>query len=159
MEKDTQKDTLLLNLVALRQRCTMLSSDSMLMARCMVWSPTEDYVQGRPLSETENNAVVEELMQEHSGYFMLKRYRNKFQHSFETSQQRSWTEIPQAGTIKPHLTPGMEKKILDFARHHHYWIFVEYKCCLETNAPCSSLYLATCTLGCHWESVLTRNML
>ena len=30
------------------------------------------------------------------------------------------------------------------------------KCCFQTNAPCSNLYLATCTLSGHWVSVLTK---
>ena len=30
------------------------------------------------------------------------------------------------------------------------------KCCFLINAPCSSLYLATCSLDSHWLSVSTK---
>ena len=33
-----------------------------------------------------------------SCYLPLKRYSNRFQHCFETSQQRIWSEVRQAGT-------------------------------------------------------------
>ena len=57
----------------------------------------------------------------------------------------------------PYLTPVVKKKRLDFVRRHRHWTLAE--CCFLTNAPYSSLYLATCTLGGHWVRVPTRNML
>ena len=70
---------------------------------------TEDYAQGRLLNETDSNALASQLLQEKLCYFTLKWYSNKFQHCFETSQQRIWTEIPQAGMRATPDTSDEEK--------------------------------------------------
>ena len=67
-EKDTQKGTLVLNCVAPRQRCTMLSSDSMLMARFATRKGL--VVHGRPLSDT-NNVLAKHLLQENNIFYMI----------------------------------------------------------------------------------------
>ena len=58
----------------------------------------KDHAKGRPLSDTDSNALTTELLQENQCYFVFKRYSNKFQHSLEMSQQIIWTDILQAGT-------------------------------------------------------------
>ena len=72
MENDTQKGILLLNWVAPRQQCTMLSSNSVLIARFMTGKglfATKDHAWGRPstrqivirspkTSKTEIRAIV-----------------------------------------------------------------------------------------------------
>ena len=61
---------------------------------------------------------------------------------------KEFGQVSQVGT-KTTLTPVMNKKKLDFARRHRHWTLAEWKKVLM-NAPCSSLYLATCTLRCHY---------
>ena len=56
---------------------------------------------------------------------------------------------------KPHLTTVIKNKnVIAFELSLN-----GRKCCFLMNAPCSSLYLTTCTLGGHQVSILTRNML
>ena len=62
MEKDTPKGTLLPNRIAPRQRCTMLSSNSMLMARFTTGKGP--IVHGRLLNERDSNTLAKELLQE-----------------------------------------------------------------------------------------------
>ena len=54
-------------------------------------------------------------------------YSNKFQHCFETSHQRIWTELPLRLAIKSYLTPLMKKKRLDVARLYCHWLLAEWK--------------------------------
>ena len=49
---------------------------------------TNDYAEGRPLSETDSNTLNKELLNENPYYFTLKGYSNTFQHWFETIYQR-----------------------------------------------------------------------
>ena len=53
----------------------------------------------------------------------IKMYSNKFQHCFETSHQRIWTEVPQAGTKQTPDTSDeeREKKSLYVSRRHCHW--------------------------------------
>ena len=80
----------------------------------MVWSSTEDNAQGKPLNETDSNALAKELLHK----ILLKRYNNEFQHCFESFQQRIWTEVPQ----KPYLTSVMKKKTLHVVKHHRQFV-------------------------------------
>ena len=111
--------------------CTTLSSNSMhILWQEKVMSSTEDYYQGRPLNETDNNELLDkELQQENRCYCVLKRYMNKFHHCFKTSQPKNWTEVPQAGTKATPDTSDEEKKRrgLNFARRHRRWILAEWK--------------------------------
>ena len=130
--------TLLLNCVAPRQRCTMLSPNAILMTRFMT---------GKGLDANESLRPGMRQTVTHSPKSSCKNIR------FETSVQRIWTEVPQAGTKatsdsykEKETGPCQTSSTLDSLSGRKY--------CFLTNAPCSSLYLATCTLG-----VLTRNVL
>ena len=114
--------------LAPRQLCIMLSSSSMLMANCMtgreVWSSTEDYAQGRPLSETDSNALAKTLLQNIHAILYLKgtaispsnisgRLRKEFgQRSHKLAR-------------KSHLKP-VKKKRLDFVIRHRHWTLAEW---------------------------------
>ena len=67
--------------------------------------------------------------------FYAKRYSNKFQHCFEPCQQIIWTEdlYIYRLTRKPHRTPVMKKKRLDFARRHRHWTLAKWKKVLLSN--------------------------
>ena len=74
----------------------------MLMARFMTGKGLVVHIkgnaQGRPLSETDSNALAKEFLQENACYLTLKRYSNKFQYRFEMSQQIIWTEVLKASS-------------------------------------------------------------
>ena len=94
--------------------------------------------------------LAKELLQENLCYFIFKRYSNKLLHCSETSQQSIWSEVPQASTKG---TPDTSDGKKDWAVSDVITIELLLngrKCCL---------YLATCILGSHWVSILTRNML
>ena len=112
---------------------------SMLIARFMIGKGL--VVQGRPLNET---VMRSPKISRKPVLF----YSNKFQHRFEMSQQILWP------ARKRHLTPMMEKKRLDIVRRHRHWTLAEWKKMVFSD-ECSSLYLATRTLGGH----LVRNVL
>ena len=103
MEKDTQKGTLLLNCADRRQLCKMLSSNQMLMVRFKTgkgrqWKTTPKE-KGKQLNETDSTALAKEPIQ-------LKRYSNKIQHHFETSQQEREREMFYLTTHSTHFIYG-----------------------------------------------------
>ena len=82
------------------------------------------YAQGRPLNEIDSNVLAKEPLQENPCYFTLK--GTSISSCIGTSQQRFWTEFPQAGPKAIHHTV-MKKKRLDFARRHRHWSLTEWK--------------------------------
>ena len=66
------------------------------------------------------------LLQDIPCHFTLKRCSNTFQHCFETSQQRIWTEVPHAGTK---ATPGTsdEGKYTGLCRRLCNWFLAKWK--------------------------------
>ena len=143
---------MLLNCVAENQRCTMPSTNSILMAHFMTRKRS---CHPRKTTHREDHSMRKIVMYSPKSswrkfvLFMLKRYSEKFQHCFETSRQRISTEIPQTNTKKRRLPDVIAVGLSLSGR----------KCYFLTNASCSNLHLATCRLGGHWVSVLTRNML
>ena len=98
-----QNETLPLKCVAPRQRCTILSSNLILMAHFRTGKDLD--VQG--MRERQSNELTKELLQENMCHYILKRYTIMFEHCFEMSQQRIWTEVPQAGT---NVTPDTSEE-------------------------------------------------
>ena len=133
-------------------RCTMLLSKSMVVHGRLYTGNTAQWADG--------NVFIKKLLQENLCYFTLKRYSNKFQHCFETSQQRILTEVLQSGMKATPDTSDEEKETglcQTSSPLDSRW--VGRKCCFLMNAPYSSLYLTTCTLSDHSVRVLTRNRL
>ena len=56
-------------------------------------------------------------------YVTLKRYSNKFQHCFVTSQQSLWTELPQAGTKATPDTRVGRKEMFYLTTHSTHFIY------------------------------------
>ena len=56
-------------------------------------------------------------------YVTLKRYSNKFQHCFVTSQQSIWTELPQAGTKATPGTREGRKEMFYLTTHSTHFIY------------------------------------
>ena len=59
----------------------------------------------------------------HPCYVTLKRYSNKFQHCFVTSQQRIWTELPQVGTKATPDTREGRKEMFNLMTHSTYFVY------------------------------------
>ena len=77
-------ETLPLKCVAPRQRCTILSSNPIMMAHFRTGQIL--VVQG--MRERQSNVLTKELLQENMCHFILNRYTIMFEHCFEMSQQR-----------------------------------------------------------------------
>ena len=117
-----------------------------------VWSSTENYAQGRPLSEANSNALAMELLQENLCYFT--QYVPVL---FEDVSDKTCGLNSQRPALKLRLTPV--KRYLTLPDVIAIGLSLSGRKCCFLNAPCSSLYLTTCTLGDYWVSVLTRHML
>ena len=65
--------------------------------------PKKQNKQTNKTKQTNNN-------HQKPSYFTLKMYINTFQHCFGTSQQRSWTVVPQAGSKTTPDASGEEKE-------------------------------------------------
>ena len=70
--------TLRFSKIAVHNAIVKFNGDGMLQDK--VWSSTEDHAHGRPLYNSDRNALVKELLQGNPSYFSLIGYSIKFQH-------------------------------------------------------------------------------
>ena len=101
MEKDTQKGTLLLNSVAPRQRCTMLSTKSMLVARFTTRKGPVVHGETTPREDRSMRQTVQ-CSPKSSSYFTPE----------GTAMGTSTVWRPRGTGRRPHLTPVMKDKRL-----------------------------------------------